>query len=199
MNSEELKSVVELVAADVRRRVSLLSSYHGGDCLLHAKVGQQFLREEGVETRLVVGEAAWRIGNGDGDVIAHSRKCNTFAAFGSGMFHAWLEHDDHIIDFTTYTLPVKARLMDDVDGMKTKVLWCPEYLYVPKTSVSSFPEVRDKHAGLYHYHRNSALECSILNRGQHLDKFVETASLLRKVSPNTNVWVMNEHGDVTKY
>lgn len=199
MNSEELKSVVELVAADVRRRVSALSSYHGGDCLLHAKVGQKLLREEGVETRLVVGEAAWRVGEGNGDVIAHSRKCNTFAAFGNEIFHTWLEHDGYVIDFTTYTLPVKARLMDATDGMRTNVVWCPEYLYVPKSSVSSYPEVRDKHAGMYHYHRNSALEHSILGRSQHLDELVETASLLRTVSPNRNVWVMNGYEDVTKY
>lgn len=199
MNNEELKSVVELVAADVRRCVIGLSSHKGGDCLLHAKVGQQLLREKGVETRLVVGEAAWRVGNGNGDVIAHSRKCNTFAPVGSEMFHTWLEHDGYVIDFTTYTLPVKARLMDAADGMRTNVLWCPEYLYVPKTSVSSFPEVRNKHVGMYHYHRNSAMERSVLSRSKHLDEIVRTASLQRTVYPNTIVLLIDGHGNITEY
>ena len=132
------------------------SASPGQDCYPRAVFAQSLLTRLGVDAKLVVGFTAWRIGNGDGDVIAHHP---TSVGHGAGfMFHAWLEIGNNILDFTTYQLRLKAAMIDAIDGFKTNVVWCPEYLYVPKTSVSSYNLVRDKHAGLYHYKHDASTE-----------------------------------------
>ena len=104
------------------------------------------------------------------------------------MYHTWLEHGDYIIDFSTYTLSKKAALMDAADGWRTNVSWSPDFLYVSKSSVSTYPSVRDKCSGLYHYHRNSALERSVLRRSRSFDDINdEIISLLRMQASDLKV------------
>ena len=199
-NEMSVVDVVAKVAAEVRKYMPMVSSQLEGACLRHAEMGQQFLNGVGIETRLVIGEAAWRVGNGVGDAIAHTKKCNTSLwTAGDEISHAWLEHDGHIIDFTTYTLPVKARMMDALDGNRTNVLWCPDYLYAPKSDVSSYPDVRDKHAGMFHYRRNSALEQSVLRRSESFAEMHEFVSLLREQTPDLKVFVVDAQSGVTEY
>ena len=55
MDSKEFGNVLEMVAEEVRKCMSMLSSCPEGECLRHAVIGQRFLQELGVETRLVIG------------------------------------------------------------------------------------------------------------------------------------------------
>ena len=154
-----MQKILQRVSVALQKFMAASTS-PGQDCYKHAVFAQSLLTRLGVvDTKVVVGFAAWRIGNGDGDVIAHHP---ALVGHGTGcMYHTWLEIGKNILDFTTYQLQLKAAMMDAIDGLETDVLWCPEYLYVPKTSASPFNFVRDKHAGLYHYRFDASTEAMV--------------------------------------
>lgn len=135
--------IFKRLASALMKLTSSASANFGADCVLHAQLAQAILQEEGITTRLVVGEAAWRIGAGDGDVIAHSPKIGGYAPAGSKAlaFHAWLESESAIIDFSTHSLRAKAAQLDALDGGKTSVDWSPPYLVLERTQVVPLNEV----------------------------------------------------------
>ena len=136
-------SVIERLAASLQKLTTSASAHPGADCMLHALLAQRILQEQGMATRLVVGEAAWRIGPGDGDVITHSPRFGGYAADGVKAlpFHAWLECGDSIIDFTTHSLRLKATQLDEFDGGTTNVAWCPQYLVMDRKVTKTVREV----------------------------------------------------------
>ena len=139
----------------------------GQDCYTRAVFAKLLLARLDVDAKLVVGFAAWRVGNGNGDVIGHHP---AILAHGDGcLFHTWLEIGKNILDFTTFQLRLKVAMMDAIDGYKTNVVWCPEYLYVPKTSASPFNFVRDKHAGLFHYRHDEQTEAMLRSAAKPVD------------------------------
>ncbi|WP_371437684.1 hypothetical protein [Polaromonas sp.] len=111
--------------------------------MAQAKLAQRILQEQGISTRVVVGETAWRVGPGDGDVITHSPRSSGFAPPGVNAFayHAWLEMGTTIIDFTTHSLRTKAKDLDAYDGGTTHVVWCPEYLVIQSADTLAFKAV----------------------------------------------------------
>ena len=111
--------------------------------MLVATLAQRILKDEGIDTQLVIGEAAWRVGPGDGDVIAHSPRVGGIAPEGVMAFayHAWLQIGDTIIDFTTHSLRSKAASLDAIDGGSTVVLWCPDFLVIEVGNTLSLHEV----------------------------------------------------------
>lgn len=126
----------------------------GSDCMLQAALAKALLAEFGIQTRIVVGEAAWRLGPGNGDVMVHSPKVGGFAmANGPSLaFHAWLETaQGEILDFTTNSLRLKAQQLDALDGGKTTVEWCPPYLRAPRTKSSVWEVTQSFQSGVYHY------------------------------------------------
>ncbi|MFZ4856068.1 MAG: hypothetical protein ACOYL3_06695 [Desulfuromonadaceae bacterium] len=166
VHGAHMQKILQLVSAALQKFMAA-SARPGQDCYQRAVFAQSLLTKLGVDAKLVVGFTAWRIGNGDGDVIAHHP---TSVGHGAGfMFHAWLEIGNNILDFTTYQLRLKAAMIDAIDGFKTNVVWCPEYLYVPKTSVSSYNLVRDKHAGLYHYQYDAPTEAMLRSAAKPAD------------------------------
>lgn len=78
------------------------------------------------------------------------------------IFHVWLETMDHVLDFTTYTLPAKAAALDLSDGGETNISWCPDFLFAPKRSISSKRALIDGAAGSYFYERNLEVECLVM-------------------------------------
>jgi hypothetical protein len=131
------------LAGALKKLTDSASSHVGADCYSHARLAHVILQEEGIQTRLVVGEAAWRIGAGDGDVITHSPSIGGHAPAGvkALAYHAWLESDDTIIDFSTHSLRTKAAQLDALDGGTTNVAWCPPYLVIERSQVLSLNEV----------------------------------------------------------
>jgi hypothetical protein len=124
-------------------------------------------------------DTAWRIGNSDGDVIMHSPQPNMPPQPGGVAYHVWLEIGKHLLDFTTYQLRDKAAHMDELDGGTTTVLWCPDFLFVPKTSVSPLHSVIQLRAGLYHYVRVPVVEARIIATAPQFDEDdIDTAWLL---------------------
>lgn len=149
------------VSAVLRKLATAASSHFGADCRLHAEFGQALLADLGVHCVIVSGEAAWRIGPGDGDVIAHTPRVAGHVPAGVQGFsyHTWLEHGDVIIDLTTYQLRRKARDLDAADGGQTQVDWCPDFLILDRQNVASYNQVAAAPAGgVAYYERRSAVE-----------------------------------------
>lgn len=149
-----IEGPVARVGAALRKLATSASAQLGGDCFFHAEMGRTLLSDEGVESRLVVGYAAWRVGHGDSDVIAHGGSSKGLLPEGvTGLtYHAWLEVGDCVIDFTTYSLRLKAQQLDDLDGGNTTAEWCPEYLMIRRSACLSFNEVTQSAGpGVVHY------------------------------------------------
>ena len=112
------------ISSALRRLATAASGNLGSDCYIHAAIAQEILNRLGVSSKLVAGYAAWRVGNGDGDVILHAPMPNMPSQPGSVAYHMWLEVGKHLIDFTTYQLRHKAIQRDKLDGGTTTVTWC---------------------------------------------------------------------------
>lgn len=158
-----------LLAKAMSLVLGALTQAHGADCRTYAAVGAEVLSRLGyTAAQKVAGSAAWRVGPGDGDMIAHALELRdaigTMAApkapgAMAGMFHAWIEFGDTIVDFTTSSLPDKARQLDELDQGNTQVDWAPAVLWVDKRKLSSFKHVLQcPDAGVFAYRQHPQIE-----------------------------------------
>lgn len=161
----------EVLSSAISKVVGALTQVHGADCILYAAIGAAALRLLGFpEAKMVAGEAAWRVGPGDGDVISHAKQIvghsgqvfNPGTTAHAAMFHAWIEVGDEIVDFTTPTLRHKAEQLDAADHGHTQVDWAPEVLWTskresktPKGVAASFD------TGVFAYVRDAVLEKTV--------------------------------------
>lgn len=138
--------VVERVAEAIRKLGQAASGHLGRDCYLHALIGRELLRDFGIETEVAAGYAAWRVGEADGSVIAHTSRVRGHLPPGlpGFAFHAWLMLGTKLIDFTTYQIPQKAATLDALDGGHTDVEWNPLFLVANISDVLDFDQVRVK-------------------------------------------------------
>lgn len=67
-------------------------------------------------------------------------------------------------------LRLKAAQMDKLDGGKTSVVWCPDFLFAAKKSISPLSHVIQKRAGMYYYAREPNLELKIITAASPLDE-----------------------------
>lgn len=154
---------VELVGAALRKLAGAASSHLGGDCYLHAVLGQKLLESKGIRSEIAAGYAAWRTGQSDGSVVSHSQKSAGYLPPGAQGFayHAWLVVGCHVVDFTTYQLPRKAAELDAADGGHTEMDWCPELLIAHRSSIRSYNQVAQGNTGLYYYERHLGVEARL--------------------------------------
>jgi hypothetical protein len=133
------------LARALRTALSPIGQYQGvegGDCVRYASIGAEALRQLGMPGCLQVGDALWRVGPGTGDVIHHvgglDGPISAHPFLQSAVFHAWVRIEPHgampahLADFTTWQLRDKGRMQDMVDGKRTSVQFCPDYLWVPE-------------------------------------------------------------------
>lgn len=200
-NTATKKINISHVAASVRHVVEAITDYHGADCLLYAHIGARMLNYLGVEAKPVAGSAAWRVGDGDADVISHAREV-TGALYSQAspelslLFHAWIETRDFVIDFSTFSLTKKALQLDAADGGRTDVSWCPEFICQTKrsnqTGASNLliePNIPGKsglsdarkvlmapRAGVFNYTRHADIEARVLPISQENEPGMATAT-----------------------
>jgi hypothetical protein len=72
LNKASQRVDIPRLAAAIRKLATAASGDIGADCYAHAVIAQAILAKLGVEAHLAVGYAAWRVGEGDGDVILHA-------------------------------------------------------------------------------------------------------------------------------
>jgi hypothetical protein len=151
---DQFTTAVIRVSAAIRKLASAASGQFGSDCYLHMQLGQVLLADLGFDTQPVVGFAAWRVGEGDGDVIAHVPHSPLPLNIDGREFpyHAWLTRDEIIVDLTTYQLKHKAQQLDASDGGHTTVSWSPDFLLLPQKENKTFKEVSAAvHPGAAYY------------------------------------------------
>lgn len=180
--------VLYRVSAAIRKVASAASAQFGGDCYFHAAAAQRLLKEQGFETSLVIGEAAWRVGDGDGDVISHVLSNQTILMPGSFPYHTWLRYGYQVIDFTTYQLKEKAAQLDAIDGQETTVDWCPDYLSVSMKETSSYEDTAQGLQGIFYYREIPGLKAEL----DKLSRPIEEGDMesLRIVYNNPEMQVM---------
>lgn len=167
-----LVSELERVASAVRRLCTAASGKFGADCILHARLAQALLARRAISSSVIAGFAAWRVGDGDGDVIVHAPVAGMPPPKSERElpFHAWVEVNGLICDATTYQLPRKATELDQLDGGSTTVSWAPLQLVAPTSFVSSLRSVSVGNAGAYYYERVAAVEKRIFADFHPLDE-----------------------------
>ena len=159
--------VLAHVASAIRRLAEAASGSLGSDCQVHAQLCSTLLNELGIQTRVVIGFAGWRVGEGDGDVVLHAPVKNSALQPGAAPYHAWLEFGPShsarrlLIDFTTYQMHKKAAALDALDGGKTRVDWCPNYLVATAADVSTLSRVTQGGAGLFFYEARPDIEALV--------------------------------------
>lgn len=185
----------------MRKLANAASSARGADCYVHAALCKEIMSARGVESRLVVGFAAWRVGNEDGAVITHAPMPGMATQHPLALpFHAWLEvgdlysQDRVLIDFTTYQLKRKAAELDELDGGHTTVNWCPNYLAAPASKVSSMREVSQLRAGMFFYEHNPTVERVVTARDRWLDREDLAHLILIYNNPSVVVFGSNDVG-----
>lgn len=205
------------MAQAVRQVMSSLTYHSGADCLLYARLTAGLLRSLGIaDARVVAGSAAWRVGDGDTDVIAHARELaggQLWVPDGVGQaapFHAWVEVPSLklLADFTTWTLRDKARQLDAADGGRTSVDWCPDYLWIedregPGSWVRTPNHVRvAEHAGAFTYVRHADIEARALagvNSEEELAPKIQAVIIAYRAIKNghtLHLFGVGEDGDV---
>lgn len=148
-----------------RKLFAAAGTQPGRDCYMHAALAQAVLHRLGARVELHVGYAAWRVdGEHPGAVIAHHPLCMAEALTpGQLMYHAWLRCGPSIIDLTTYQLRRKTAALDALDGQRTPVTWCPDFLHMPIADCVTYEAVANgRRAGLCHYRRVVDLERQLL-------------------------------------
>jgi hypothetical protein len=184
--------VIERLADALQKLTSTASQHLGADCMLHAALAQRILAEQGIKTRLVIGEAAWRVGPNDGDVITHSPRTGGVAPPGvdAVAYHAWLAMGDVVIDFTTHSLTLKAAQLDALDGGQTTVLWCPRYLVLAHNLFTSIHDVTQAlEAGVCVYQELPGLTAHLVKRGLIQEVDEEDLDVLRLLFNNPELQV----------
>lgn len=180
------------VASAIRRLALAASSHLGSDCYMLSVLARELLRIDGISAQLVVGYAGWRCGSGDSDVIMHC-PVGSIPPQKGFVYHVWLEIEiiNYIFDVTTFSLRQKARDLDLLDGGTTTVDWCPDYLFVPKSSVSALHDVIQKQQGMYFYERQQQVEQIIVASAPDLDPGDLDAAILVHQNQDTVVFGPN--------
>ncbi|HYN77871.1 MAG TPA: hypothetical protein VES73_08765 [Lamprocystis sp. (in: g-proteobacteria)] len=157
------KTLAHQVAAAVRSVAQAGSTSLGRDCILHAQAAQHLLVGEGVaNVQIVAGHAAWRVHpRHPSSVVSHHPAMygGIVEPNGGGLlFHAWVACGDQVFDPTTYQFRQKMAELDAIDGGRTPVNWCPDYLLRSRKECVPWRSVRDGfRTGLFCYDPDQAL------------------------------------------
>jgi hypothetical protein len=157
------------VAAAVRALVAEGSATAARDALRHAQLARHLLQRAGLESDVMIGFAAWRVGPGVGDIVAHGGSHDPRAESSRRdelvpQHHAWLETGGHVYDATTYQLARKAADLGRVNGAAVTAVWCPDFVLTPRASLASFARVRQPVVGLMYYERDAYLQSVVLQQ-----------------------------------
>ena len=191
------------LATAMRKLATAASKSLGADCYLHAALTKAVLADVGVDAEVTIGFAAWRVANGDGDVIVHapSPQAIQVSPYSDEAlpFHVWLRIEDSgrpwILDFSTYQLRRKATDLDALDGGTTHVAWCPEFLFMPEHKTRSLAEVTRGNAGWCYYAENSGVKQKVLAGASELDP--SDINALRMLYGHPEMAVVGPNGEST--
>lgn len=154
-----------VLSASVQKLFTACSEKPLGDCYEIHSLAVQFLKQNGVEAKLIAGDAAWRIGSAGGAVVSHveSGQANTSQhVFGMKKmwFHCWLQLNDYwFLDLSAYQLSDKMRHLDFLEQTYTPVCWKPDFLIFNKSQVKPFNNVANGFkSGLFYYQENKMKE-----------------------------------------
>jgi hypothetical protein len=206
----------KIMSQAVIKTMSAITDLEGADCLGYAIIGAGLLKNLGVPARAVAGHASWRVGPGDGDMVVHDPGAEAVTVhqpftkpdIKAAMFHAWIEVDGpsgiEVVDLTTFQLADKARALDAIDGGKTQVDFCPDFIWerAPGAQWTSRAVAQAPQGGVFSYRREPRIEGAVFSRVDHeaLETAVSTASFVYdKLARNEPVMVIGVDGETGQH
>jgi hypothetical protein len=162
--------VLSHISSALRRLATAASGNFGSDCFTHVALARELLARLGIKATQVCGYAAWRVNIHDPDIVLHAPLPDTPLPPGSFPYHMWLEINDRLLDFTTYQLRHKIDHLNRLDGGTTDCIWCPDFLFVSKKTISPLRDVIQLRTGMYFYQRVPELEAQILAASTSLEE-----------------------------
>lgn len=190
----EIEAAAARVSAVLIHVMPSINEHAAIDASAYALLGQELLKDLGVDSQVIVGSAGWRVGGGDSDVISHHAALTGVRPDGvtrAYAYHAWLQVGNLLIDFTTHQLRTKAATLDSIDGGTTTVDWAPDYLVAELPNghtVRSITQSFD--AGVFFYERNPRLETTILASARLSDEALNAARV-RMANPSVRILNVN--------
>ncbi len=178
LNKKNLDTLFELTQERLDPDITSTDS-----CIEYAAIINLILKELGIESSIILGYAAWRIGKKAHDVISHSPECVTvIEGTGGNNIHSWIEIENKILDFTTYQLKQKAQELDMVDGFVTNIKWCPNYLFVPKSNLLSIKKVTDSYKiGVFGYQKVQKIEANKIENSEESTRYFNIANEIKDI------------------
>jgi hypothetical protein len=157
-----LELAVARVATAIRKFAAASSLHPGHDCYVLNDLAGALLLELGFEVHSVLGFAAWRVGPGPDEVIAHLPQVPGHLPPGKQGFsyHVWLEWHGWVVDISTYQLALKAEQLAAAGHGEMAVQWSPDYLLLPRKEIRSNARsvFQAQQPGLAYYERRPELE-----------------------------------------
>ena len=151
------------------------------NCIFVAHILNDGFKKLNIESNICIGYACWSVGTGINDILNHMPNISITETtdLSSIMMHAWIEIEEkkRILDFTTYQLKKKAQFLDAIDGFKTNVEWCPNYLYSDQSKLKSLEEIQTlSEAGIFGYQREKHYEDTVIYKGTYTKERIEAFS-----------------------
>lgn len=174
---------LERLSRAIQTQFASDKSTSNSKCLSIALITAKFLQSRGVEQASIeIGETAWRVdAQSDSATVIHGVKRNPAAdtivmphsTGGATMFfHAWNIIGPIKVDFTTYQLPEKVRILDAADGQSTPCTWKPDFLVFSQNQSKSFVDVIQAYETCFSYNPDNSV----------IPGYVGAESALREVS-----------------
>jgi hypothetical protein len=185
--AEELTPVLQKVSATLRK---YLAEEEPTNCLTHCLLGQDLLRRQGISVAIHIGWCAWRVSDND-YVCTHPFLCdvtNTPEGIEAieGLYHAWNVFEDCIIDFSTYQIAEKIKIVNAANGSRMQATWHPDYLLLPFDQVVNFRAIcTSRQVGQSYYQRLTRLEARCKSEALPLPQ-----------SESENVWMLYQNPDL---
>lgn len=192
-----LDELLGLVSQSMAKLAMACSEHLGADCFSHAQLTQAVLAKRGVQARMVIGFAGWRMGPAQTDLVTHALTDGLMVKPGQVGFpyHVWLEifepkaGEVFVLDFTTYQLKAKARDLDEFDGGSTQVDWCPPYLLRAKSSCVGLGDLDGSvPIGSAYYEERADVAALVMGMAHPIDQSDLASLEMIMAAPHANIF-----------
>jgi hypothetical protein len=198
VSADKMKEIVDTAEA-VHKAFGLLNPGNGHQgCVIESWAMFTILSRKGFDVIPVAGEAAWRLGPGDGDSVGCLNSDNTSKDFLYG--HAWvsinIENRIIFVDGTVASMNEKVAQSEKEAENPIQVEWDRKVLVFDAFEVDPEAAISSPHAGAFAYQTSKLIMGKILRSlGSVLDSVIQTVDLSHRILSGAKVTSLGKTDD----